>query len=1027
MTIECPKCQFDNPNDTAFCGKCGTNFDIDKGQTKTLETPTEELTRGTVFAGRYEIIEELGKGGMGRVFRVEDTKVKEEVALKLIKPEIASDKKTIERFSNELKLARKIAHRNVCKMYDLNEEDGTTYITMEYVPGEDLKSFIRRSKRLDIGTAISISKQICEGLAEAHRLGIIHRDLKPSNVMIDKEGNARIMDFGIARSLQAKGITGKGIIIGTPEYMSPEQAEAKEVDQSSDLYSLGIILYEMVTSQLPFEGDTPLSIAMKHKSETPPDARKLNRQIPEALSQLILKCMEKAKENRYQSAITVFDDLDNIGRAIPTTQREVPKKKPITSKEITITLRAKKILIPAFVLLALIVVGLMIWRPWSSGKSKLILSDKPSIAILYFENTSKDPNLDSWRMALPQLLITDLTQSRYLKVLSDAKIYSILNKMNLLKTPKYSMEDLVKVTEEGNVRYVLTGSFIRTAEAIIITAIIHKPMTEEVLKPIKIECKDESEFLSKVDELTVSIKSALNLSREQISGDIDVAMGKITTSFPQAFKYYSDGRRYQHKGDLDLGVEFMKRAIDIDPEFAMAYRALWACYSTMGYTNNANQALKKAFELSERLPENESYAIQGRFYRLSEKTFDKAFQVYNKLLSIYPDHANGNINLGQMYSHIEQWDKAIERYNMPIEDKYELHYPYHGIALVYEAKGMYKKAAEVLEIYLKNISEHPIIRKDLANNYVNQGKYDLALIDLEKLSPEIDSGLKGRIHHLKGELLEAENNYQEALQMGFPISRIEAYSLLGALYLQRGKFKDSRDILERGIELAERIGAKDSRSYLHSHLAYTYLKSGNFNLALDQCNKALLTAEEAGSYSLQILPLHLKGHIYLKMNSLDKAVRTADELKSIIDMWINKKLMRFYLHLTGSINIQRRDISKAITDLERAIDLLPSQSHPDNVHALFLDALASAYYESGQTQNAVKTYERIQTLTTGRLLLCDLYAESFYMLGKLYDKQGEKAKAIEHYQKFLSLWKDADPDLPEVNDAKKRLTGLKRE
>jgi Tol biopolymer transport system component/tRNA A-37 threonylcarbamoyl transferase component Bud32 len=365
MGVECPKCQFDNPSDSKFCKECGTQL-IPKDEipvTETLETPAEELTRGTTFAGRYEIIEELGKGGMGKVYRVEDKKIKEEVALKLIKPEIASDKKTIERFNNELKMARKIAHRNVCKMYDLGEEKGTHYITMEYVPGEDLKGLIRKVKQLTVGTTIAIAKQVCEGLTEAHRLGVVHRDLKPSNIMVDKEGNARIMDFGIARSLKTKGITRVGVMIGTPEYMSPEQVEAKEVDQRSDIYSLGVILYEMVTGKVPFGGETPLSIAMKHKSEIPKNPRELNSQLPEDLSRLILKCMEKDKEKRYQSSGEVCSELTRIDEGIPTTERIIPKRKPITSKEITVKLGLKKLFIPALVfIVSLTVVGYFLFR-----------------------------------------------------------------------------------------------------------------------------------------------------------------------------------------------------------------------------------------------------------------------------------------------------------------------------------------------------------------------------------------------------------------------------------------------------------------------------------------------------------------------------------------------------------------------------------------------------------------------------------------------------------------------------------------
>ena len=329
MTIKCSKCQADNPDTKQFCGDCGTQLAIAEESkvsvTKTMETPQEELTRGTTLAGRYEILEELGRGGMGNVYRVVDKKINEEVALKLLKPEIAADKKTLERFSNELKLARKIVHKYVGRMYHLGEEEGTHFITMEYVPGQDLKGLIRQTGQLAVGTTINIAKQICEGLAEAHRLGVVHRDLKPSNIMIDKDGSTRIMDFGIARSLKRKGITGAGVIIGTPEYMSPEQVEGKEIDQRSDIYSLGVILYEMVTGQLPFEGDTPLSIAVKHKTESPPDPKDLNAQIPDDLSRVILTCLEKDREKRYHTASELSSELDNIEKEMQENIEELEK------------------------------------------------------------------------------------------------------------------------------------------------------------------------------------------------------------------------------------------------------------------------------------------------------------------------------------------------------------------------------------------------------------------------------------------------------------------------------------------------------------------------------------------------------------------------------------------------------------------------------------------------------------------------------------------------------------------------------
>jgi len=1016
VTVKCAKCDTDNSSDSQFCKKCATPLpssrDVSFSQTETLQTPIKELTTGSTFAGRYQIIEELGKGGMGKVYRAVDKKLNEEVAIKLIRPEIALDKGTLARFQNELKVARKISHRNVGRVYELMEDKDLHFITMEYVPGEDLRSFLHRSKRLTIGTAVAIAKDICAGLAEAHRLGVIHRDLKPSNIIIDKEGNARIMDFGIARSLRTKSITGEGVIIGTPEYMSPEQVEGKEADQRSDIYALGVILYEMLTGRAPFEGDTPLSIAVKQKTEAAPDPRKSNAHVPEDLSHLILKCLEKDKAKRYQDVADVRVELEKIEKGIPTTERVVPRGRPFTSREITITFGLKKIAISALAVVVVAAVVLFLWKPWAPGKMPLAAAQKPSLAVLYFENISQDRSLDDWITGIPQLLMTDLGQSKLISVLGYDEVYGILRSLGLKDAQKYSSADLTRIARQSQATHTITGSILKPGDKIIITLTM-KESSGKDSRPWSegFECSEEAEIPGVVDRMTTKIKQALGLTRSQISGDLDALAMDITTSSIEALKLYNEGRRLHVAGEFQKSIPLMLRAVEKDPEFAMAYRSLSMSLHGRGPREEEVRYLQKALEFSGKASPKERFWIQINYYSSSDKTYDKALEVLQKWLDLYPDDTHAMMLTGFWYLHVEDFDQAIKFLDMSIQKGSVNPFSYNYLASAYNASGAFEKGRQTAEQGLGLHPDNILIESSLFDYYVSQGKIEEAQILLEKRAAKNPTQMPGP---MMGDLKAIQGKYDEAdsILTKYDPSSSSIKRRLSYLRLSEGK-------INQAMELAQK--AED-------HLLPIYLnyRARNFEGALAESQKALQDALKKGSLSDQAWALQMRGLVELALSDLPAARQTAEELKKCVEGAPNQKFVRHHYFLMGMIEREAGRYANAVDYLKKAIALLDAESWYSRTpwKAVFFDGLAAAYFKSGDLARAEETYRKIQSLALVRLQCGDVYASGFYWLGKIAEKEGKKAEAVENYRKFLDLWKDADAGLPEVEDAGKRLAGL---
>ena len=1027
MSIKCPTCHSDNPDTLKFCGECGTQLppphDHPPVITETLQTPVNELTTGSTFAGRYQVIEELGHGGMGRVYKVQDTDIKEKVALKLLRPEIALDKETVERFSNELKLARRISHRNVCRMFDLGKAEGTTFITMEYVPGEDLKKLIRKMGQVGAGWAVSIAKQVCDGLAEAHHLGVVHRDLKPQNIMVDEDGNARIMDFGIARSLSAKSITGAGVMIGTPEYMSPEQVEGKEVDQRSDIYSLGVILFEMVTGRVPFEGDTPFTIGVKHKSERPRNPRELNTQIPEGLSKVILKCLEKDKGKRYQTAEDLHADLEQVEQGLPTTERVVAKRRPMTSRQITVTFSAKKLIIPVVALLALVAVGFVLWRVLPLRRAALAPSPsgQPTLAVLHFENKSGDKKLDFWRSALPELLITDLSQSRYLRVVSSDEMLTILRRIGLAEAQEYSSEDIDKIAAQTRASQVLSGSFIKAGEGFIITARLQKPGTAESSTALRLEARDEKDIIAKVDELTRQVKEGLNLTAAQIAGDIEKEAGKITTSSPEALKYYIEGRRLHTKGEWEQSIAYMEKAVAIDPEFAMAYRSLAAAHTNLGHDAERQKYFKKVLELSDRLTEYQRLFTEAQVV-FHDESYAKALEILQRLVKTYPNQSAGHHLLPNVYVAVGDIDKTVEEEEIAVQIQ-KTALPVGDLSRYYMLKGLYQRAEDVCRSFLQDVEDNGYVREQLCYSYLCRRQFDLALAEAEKLYL-LDPSLKD----YKGIVLFCIDDFAGAEKI------LVDYSWQMALLLARGKINETIGLSQWNLEKSKGDKGKEADAY--KGLARALGKNGLYEQAYQAFSQYLkLSAEYHTESGLPYLPsqqkgdLFTKGRIHAGMRSFDEARKTAEELKSLIEKGINTKELRWYEYILGLIALKKKDYRQAADLFGRAcgrldFDVIDINLPSPTEQASFFDNHARALYESEALDKARKTYERITLLTSGRYMDGDLYAKAYYMLGRIAEQQGDKARARQNYSKFLDLWKDADPGLPEVADAKRRLANI---
>ena len=909
------------------------------------------LESGTVLGGRYEILQLLGEGGMGAVYKAKDSELERVIALKVIRPELASNPEVLRRFKQETILARQISDRNVIRIFDFGEAEGVRFITMEYVEGESLYDMLRQRGKLPVDEVVDIMEQTLSGLRAAHREGVIHRDLKPGNIMRDSQGRIVVMDFGLARTLGSDGMTRSGAMLGTMEYMSPEQAQAMDLDARSDIFTVGLIWYELLSGKMPFHADSAIASLLRRTRERAVPISAIDRDVPPLLSHIVGKCLERDPAMRYQNAQEVLNDMHawqgkghSSRLSVSSTTLWLNRLRELSWSRIAIIAG-----------LMVVTVAGVAWYSSQRAHTATVVPHAPvSVLVADFQNNTSDNLFDD---TLEPMLNVALEGASFINAFNRGSARQLAGKL-ANPTEKLDEQTSRLVAVDAGVAAIVTGRLDRRGSGYNLALKAIDTVTGKTLATVDVDADTKDGLLLQVPKLAAPIRKALGDTTPE-SVQLAATQGTFTTSNVEAVHQYSIGMEQQFAGKAEEALQSFSKAAELDPNFARAYAGMAAAAGNLGQSQAAERYAKMAVARVDRMTERERYRVRGQYYIRTEN-WQKCVEEYSELTKQYPADDVGQNNLALCYGRLLNMPKAMEVAQRALE----LTPKDVNIQINYSLYSCYASNFQSCESEARKVLE-------LNPNY-EEGFVALAYAQLGQ-----------------NQLAEAAKTYQE-LQKLSPRGESVAASGLANLALYQGRAQEAIQILEKGV--AADLAAKNSDA-----AADKYWMLAQAKLARGDKGGAISAADHALASSHSIKTRFLAGRAYVEAGQTAKAKKVAASLASELQ----SPPQAYAKLILGEAELQAKNAKQALRLFTEAKDLMDSWVGRFDMGRAFLEANAFAEADS-EFDRCIKRRGEVLELFMDDMPTYSLLPMVYYYQGRVREGLGSSGFK-ESYNLYLDL------------------------